>query len=370
MPRPYSRRALLGALGALGAGAVLGGCKGDNGVPPNSGSATSAGAGAAGTVGSGSAEAVAAASGTASGSGTAGSSGSPGSSGTPSATPSPTRTVQAATGKVQVPASPSRVVVLGTAELDSALTLGVTPVGAARAALDSGLSDYFPAAWLTPVAQVGVVGAPDLAAIERLEPDLILSSRSTDGSRYAQLSAIAPTVLTETTGASWKEDFQLHAQALNTQSVADAITASYQDHVREVTAALGGSGTTRKQQISLVRFVQGEDPRVIAAKSFLGVLLADVQLGRPSAQNGNTAEVVIPAESKLGEADGSTIFYATYGDPAKAHTNEVLTSPEWKDLGAVKARHAYAVDDQLWFQGVGYFGADLILGQLRRYLGG
>jgi iron complex transport system substrate-binding protein len=357
-----SRRTLLGALGALGAGVLLAGCKGGNQVPPDSGSATSPSPGA-----SGGAEAVGV-TGSGSATGSAGTEGSPSASASP--TPPPTRTVNTATGQVRVPATPTRVVVLGTAELDSALTLGFTPVGAARSALDSGLPDYFPTAWLTPIAPVGVVGAPDLTAIERLEPDLILSSRAADGSRYEALSAIAPTVLTESTGASWKQDFQLHAQALNAQSVADTITTSYQDHVREVTAELGGSGATRKQQISLVRFVQGQDPRVIATRSFLGVLLADVQLGRPASQSGSTAEVVVPAESKLGEADGSTIFYATYGDPTQAHTNEVLGSPEWADLSAVKARRDYAVDDQLWYQGVGYFGADLILGQLRRYLGG
>jgi iron complex transport system substrate-binding protein len=353
MPGAYSRRALLGALGALGASAALAACKGDNRFPPDSGSAASPSSG----TGAGSAGLMAA--------GTR----SPGRhSSSPS--PPPTRTVQTATGPVQVPASPRRIVVLGTAELDSALTLGFTPLGAARPALDGGLPDYFPAGWLSPVAQVGVVGAPDLAAIERLRPDLILSNRSVDGARRQQLSAIAPTVLTDATGASWKQDFLLHAQALGARSVADAITSAYQDHIHEVTAELGGSGATRRQQISLVRFVQGEDPRVIAARSYLGVLLADVQLGRPAAQNAPTEDVAIASPDKLAAADGTTIFYSTYGDPAKAHTDEVLNSAAWKKLAAVKAGRAYAVDDQLWNQGVGYFGSDLILAQLRRYLGG
>ncbi|WP_042364940.1 iron-siderophore ABC transporter substrate-binding protein [Streptacidiphilus neutrinimicus] len=348
MPRAYSRRALLGALGAFGASAALAGCKGDNGFPPDSGSAASPTSSQRG----GGLLAVQAA---------------PGSS---SPSPPPTRTVHAATGPVQVPAAPRRVVVLGTAELDSALALGFTPVGAARPAFDRGLPDYYPTGWLSPVRQVGVVGTPDLAAIKRLRPDVILSSRSVDGTRFQQLSAIAPTVLTETTGASWKQDFQLHAQALDAQSVADAITSAYQGHVREVTAALGGPGATHRQQISVVRFVQDQSPSVIAAHSFLGVLLADVQLGRPAAQNAPTESVPLPTTDQLDAADGTTILYSTYGDPAKAQTNEVLNSSAWKNLAAVKAGRAHAVDDQLWNQGVGYLGSDLILAQLRRYLGG
>jgi iron complex transport system substrate-binding protein len=352
MPGAYSRRALLGALGALGASAVLAACKGDNRLPPDSGSASSPAPG----VGAGPGVLAAHAS----------------SSQSPSASPSPpTRTVQAATGPVQVPTVPRRVVVLDTAALDSALTLGLTPIGAARPALDRGLPDYFPSGWLSPVATVGVVGSPDLGSVARLRPDLILSTRAADGTRYDRLSAIAPTVLTDAAdGASWKQDFQLHAQALDAQSVADAITSAHQEHVREVTAALGGAGAARRHRISLVRFVQGEAPRVVAARSFLGDLLADVQLGRPAAQNADAAEVVLSSMDKLGEADGTTIFYATYGDPAGAHTQQVLTSSAWKDLAAVKAGRAYAVDDQLWHQGVGYFAADLILAQLRRYLGG
>ena len=355
MPGAYSRRALLGALGALGAAAALNACKGDDRLPLDTGAATGS---PAGPDGAGAGPGVVAAGASSSGTGSA------------SASPTPSRTVQAATGKVQVPTSPSRVVVLGTAELDSALTLGVTPVGAARGAFAGGLPDYFPNGWLSPVAEVGKVGAPDLGSIRQLQPDLILSSRATDAGRYSRLSAIAPTVLTESTGASWKQDFQLHTQALNAQTFADAVTSAYQDHVREVTAALGGAGATRKQQISLVRFVEGAEPRLVAAKSFPGVLLADVQLGRPSAQNAQSAEVVISSTDKLGEADGTAIFYATYGDPAKAHTDEVLNSSAWKNLSAVKAGRAYAVDDELWNQGIGYFGADLILAQLRRYLGG
>ncbi|WP_052440568.1 ABC transporter substrate-binding protein [Streptacidiphilus anmyonensis] len=353
MPGAYSRRALLralGALGAVGASASLADCKGDNGFPPDSGSAASP------TSGPGSGGLLAA---------------QASSSGAGSASPSPlTRTVHAATGTVQVPATPQRVVVLGTAELDSALSLGFTPVGAARPQFDHGLPDYFPSGWLTHVARVGVVGAPDLATVKRLRPDVILSSRSVDGARYQQLSAVAPTVLTDSTGASWKQDFQLHAQALNAQSFADAVTSAYQDHTREVTAELGGSGATRRQQISVVRFVQGQDPSVVAARSYLGVLLADVQLGRPAAQNAQTDAVAVATTDKLDAMDGTTIFYSTYGDPAKAHTDEVLNSDAWKNLSAVKAGRAYAVDDELWNQGVGYFGADLILAQLRRYLGG
>lgn len=63
-----------------------------------------------------------------------------------SPTPVPPVTVDAATGPVLVPGEPLRVVVLDTDVLDSALTLGITPVGAALPAADI----RFPAYWPPP----------------------------------------------------------------------------------------------------------------------------------------------------------------------------------------------------------------------------
>lgn len=58
------------------------------------------------------------------------------------------------------PQSYPRVVTLDTAELDSAMTLGITPVGAARAQADSGLPDYWPASRLAGITVVGEIGSP------------------------------------------------------------------------------------------------------------------------------------------------------------------------------------------------------------------
>ncbi|MEU8351340.1 iron-siderophore ABC transporter substrate-binding protein, partial [Streptomyces sp. NPDC048845] len=48
-----------------------------------------------------------------------------------------THVVKTAMGDVKVPDDPKRVVVLDTAELDSAITLGVKPVGATNAGTSS-----------------------------------------------------------------------------------------------------------------------------------------------------------------------------------------------------------------------------------------
>ncbi|MDH6112282.1 iron complex transport system substrate-binding protein [Kitasatospora sp. MAP12-15] len=321
MPRQLPRRALLSAA----AGAALGGCTplgGNAGPPPGA---------------------------------------------TPTAAP-PSSTVLSATGPVAVSATPLRVVVLDTAELDSVMTLGITPVGGCRAAEDQGLPDYWPASRLAEVPIAGTVGDPDFARIRALRPQLILSSQLRDGGHYEALRAIAPTVLSQTTGYPWKANFHLHAQALGRLPEATAIVTAYQGLLAQVSRALGGPAAASGRRVSLVRFVQGGRIRLYGRQNFLGTLLADLQLGRPAAQNVDQFDVEITPD-QLGGADGDILLYATYGDPVAAGTTATLASPGWQALGAVRAHRAFPVDDQLWFQGIGYNGAEQVLAQLQCLLG-
>ncbi|WP_457030382.1 ABC transporter substrate-binding protein [Kitasatospora sp. P5_F3] len=287
---------------------------------------------------------------------------------TPSPAPVPNVTVTAATGEVEVPGAPVRVVVLDTAELDSAITLGIPPVGAARAPADQGLPDYWPAAWRDRITQIGDIGSPDTARIAALDPELILGNQTRDGAYYDALRAIAPTVLTRTTGFPWKENFQLHAQALGRRAQGAVTAAEYDRHVGRATQAIGNAGSGGRR-ISVVRFVEGSPTvRLYGKQNFIGTLLADLQLGRPAPQNVDRFAVEVPPD-RIAEADGDFLFYSTYGDPAKAGTDAVLAGPGWQALGAVQAHRAFPVDDQLWFEGIGYTGANQILAELQHFLG-
>ncbi len=287
--------------------------------------------------------------------------------GTPSAVPAPPVTVNAATGPVLVPGEPMRVVVLDTDVLDSALTLGITPVGAALPARDARYPDYWPTSRTAGIRLVGPAGATDLPTVRALRPDLILSNQARDGDRYDQLRELAPTVLTQTTGAPWKANFQLHAQALSREAAAAAFVGSYQKHTGQVVQALSAAKLSGRK-VSLVRFVEGGGIRLFGRQSFPGTVLSDAQVGRPDAQNVDQSDFEIPLD-QIGKADGDLLLYATYGDPERAGTDAALASPGWQALAAVKAHRAFPVDDQLWFQGIGYTGANYMLEELQRFLG-
>ncbi len=260
-----------------------------------------------------------------------------------------------------------RVVVLDTDVLDSALTLGITPVGAALPARDARYPDYWPTSRTAGIRLVGPAGAPDLPTVRALRPDLILSNQARDGDRYDQLRELAPTVLTQTTGAPWKANFQLHAQALSREAAAAAFVGSYQKHTGQVVQALSAAKLSGRK-VSLVRFVEGGGIRLFGRQSFPGTVLSDAQVGRPDAQNVDQSDFEIPLD-QIAKADGDLLLYATYGDPERAGTDAALASPGWQALAAVKAHRAFPVDDQLWFQGIGYTGANYMLEELQRFLG-
>ncbi|MFF2846998.1 ABC transporter substrate-binding protein [Streptomyces sp. NPDC058001] len=280
-----------------------------------------------------------------------------------------THTVKTAMGDVKVKDAPKRVVVLDTAELDSAITLGVKPVGATQATAGAGFLDYLPESSVKGIKSVGEIANPNLETIAGLKPDLILSSKVRDEKRYAQLSAIAPTVLTETTGYPWKENFQTHADALGRTAEADKVVADYDKRVADVTEALGGKEKAAATEVNVVRFIEGADIRIYGKKNYIATILADVGLGRPAitdkATDGFSYDV---SPEKIDLADADVIFTSTYGDPAKAKATDTMKSGLWKNLKATKSNQVHQVDDELWIQGIGYTAAAKIMDEMRAAL--
>lgn len=279
------------------------------------------------------------------------------------------RTLNTVMGPVDIPVNPERVVVLDTAELDSVLTLGVTPVGAVRADVESGFLDYLPGEELQGIANVGTVAAPNLEQIAELDPDLILSSKVRDEERYDELSQIAPTVFTETTGFPWKDNFQLHAAALGKENEMVEVIRDYENHVAEVTDALGGEEAVAGIEVSMLRFIEGGDTRIYGTDNYIGTLLADVGFSRPAitedAEDGFAVEV---SPEQVDLADGDVVFYTSYGSGESSGEDQAVGGPLWDDMTAVQNDMAFRVSDQLWYQGIGYTAAEEILNELQEHL--
>jgi len=271
-----------------------------------------------------------------------------------------TRTITHARGTTEVPAEPQRVVVLDVGELDSAVALGVTPVGAVRAPVNTGLLSYLQDE-AGGIELVGEIGEPDLEKIAALQPDLILGSELRVADFYDELSAIAPTVFTETVGAVWKDNLALHAEALGETERAGQLLKAYEARADQVGRAVADDIT-----VSVVRFVPGEI-RLYARASFIGTVLEDAGIARPPVQDVDEFDVVVSAE-QIDQAEGDVIFVGTYGDAAETDGPSVLGGPLWTRLPAVRSGDVHEVEDDIWFLGTGVGAAERVLDDLERLL--
>ncbi|MFJ9212496.1 iron(III) dicitrate transport system, periplasmic iron-binding protein FecB [Streptomyces sp. L-9-10] len=276
-----------------------------------------------------------------------------------------THTVTTVMGEVKVGDAPKRVVVLDTDALDSAVTLGITPVGATTVVDKAPFSTYLPEDKLKGIQPVGLIAEPNLEAIAALKPDLILSSKVRDEKNYESLSAIAPTVFSDTTGPTWRKNFDLHADALGRKNEAKKVVADYDAHVKRLTDALGGAAKAKRTKVGFVRFVEGADTRLYLNDTFVGSLFKDLQVGRPANQDttGFSADV---SPEQIDKANADVIFYSTYGDAKKAKETDTVGGPLWKNLDAVKKGTAFKVDDNLWMLGIGYTGAGRVLDAMEK----
>ncbi|MFB9627941.1 ABC transporter substrate-binding protein [Nonomuraea helvata] len=275
----------------------------------------------------------------------------------------PTRTVKHAMGETKVPMTPKRVVVLDTDKLDTMVSLGMAPIGAAQAQENQKWPAYLGSA-LSATKAVGTTQAPNIEAIMALKPDLILGSKFRQAAFYDKLSKIAPTVFTEKVGITWKENFLLDAEALGKKDQAQQLLSAYEKRAEEVGAKFS------KLQVSIVRFMPTEI-RMYGPESFSGIVVGDAGIQRPEPQ-----QLADQADKRFGKlsqeniakADADALFYTAYGDAAAKAQAAVTGGPLWKNLKAVKSGNAHNVDDEIWMTGIGVTAAGKILDDLDKYL--
>jgi iron complex transport system substrate-binding protein len=274
------------------------------------------------------------------------------------------RTVTHAMGETEVPANPQRLVVLDSPFLDAAVALGVMPVGSTEAAAGAGLSPYLLDRLDGDIEIVGLIAEPNLEAVAAARPDLILGAKVRHEALYDELSQIAPTVFTESSGTNWRDGLKITADALGKSDEAEELLAEYDARANEIGETIGASGMTA----SIVRFLPGET-RLYGPDTFSGSVLTDVgfDLGDKGFDANPYSMAQISAE-QIGMADADVIFATTYGGD-RAATAFPQAEALWKALPAVSSGNQFDVEDREWMLGIGLIGANLILDDIEDLLG-
>ncbi|GGS48749.1 MULTISPECIES: ABC transporter substrate-binding protein [Actinokineospora] len=279
------------------------------------------------------------------------------------------RTVTHAMGTAELPERPLRVVALDMTFVDATLALEGEVVGfTTLAGGDDRLPDYFGgdvAKYAPKAVPVGTLSEPNLEKIVELDPDLILSAKVRHEKLYEQLTAIAPTVFSETTGGTWKANLELVGRALGKEDLAKQKIAAYETRAKAVgdavRAAEGANPT-----VSVVRFVDGPT-RIYKDDTYIGVIIGDLGFDKPEAATGTGFNTEI-SDEQIGLMDADDIFVSVYADEAglSAQTKEKFeANPLWGQLKGT----VHEVSDKTWMSAVGLYGANVVLDDIAKVYG-
>ncbi|WP_433854294.1 ABC transporter substrate-binding protein [Streptomyces kronopolitis] len=252
-----------------------------------------------------------------------------------------------ATGtEVKVPAAPRRVVALSEMDLDSALALGVKPVG-----LTAGRGQHGAPAYLADEAKgipvVGAVTGPDIEKVIRSRPDVILAGQTADAQVLAQLRKIAPTVVTIDRNKDWKKSLTLTGKALGKADRAGKFLATYDTEVAALKKDLGARATSK---VSVARY-SAKGTAVMQQGVFISDILKDLGFRRPGVQNQKGEGHSTPiSDENLQQIDGDWLFLGTLSTtgPDAGLLDKLADKPAYRQLGAVRDKHVTMIDGSKW----------------------
>ncbi|WP_313814796.1 iron-siderophore ABC transporter substrate-binding protein [Glutamicibacter sp.] len=283
------------------------------------------------------------------------------------------RSVEHFRGTAEIPAQPLRVAALDPSYVDAALLLGAELVAYTEyRKTGSPFPEYLgDVSSLTDEAvNVGTIAEPDLEKILAAEPDIIISADVRQGPMFDQLQKIAPTIFSESTGPTWKENVVLLGEALGKDEEAKKAVADY-----EARAAAVGKEIMEKDKdttYSLIRFAGEDTARLYATDSFIGEIMTDMGIPRPEGAPDTTESIFVPlSPEEILKADAKVIFQSTWapegaeGDASRAQEEKFTSNPLWKKLNG----EVMPVDDSIFLSSVSLQGAGEVITQVAEHFG-
>lgn len=273
------------------------------------------------------------------------------------------RVIQHAFGTTHIEGSPSRLVTLYQGATDTAVALGLAPVGAVESWIDKPMYPYLRNA-LADTRYLGLETQPNLEGIAWLQPDLIVGARYRHEQIYPLLSRIAPTVVPDT-AFDFKAMLQLIGNASGRQAQANQLLQRWEQRTETTRAQLADRlGQHWPQQAAVISF--RADHARIYYDSFARRILDEIGFERPESQNKPGWGIKLTSLESIPAMDADVIFiFMRQQDPAVQRTFERWQQhPLWQNLSAVKKGQVYLVDPVTWNMGGGILAANRMLDEL------
>ncbi|MFW3615353.1 ABC transporter substrate-binding protein [Billgrantia antri] len=278
------------------------------------------------------------------------------------------RRVEHALGEARIKGEPRRIVTLYQGATDSALALGLGPVGVVESWLERPIYRYLRDELPAEVRYLGLETQPDLEAVARLAPDLIVGARYRHADVYPLLSRIAPTVIAGT-AYDFEAMLMLLGEATGREAEARELLADWHERVADFRCrAAARLGDAWPQRVSVVSF-RGDHVRLYY-DGFARHILDQLGFQRPEGQEGAGWGVKLVSRESLPALDADAIFVFMRDDPAVVELHrDWTTHPLWQRLEAVEQGQVHRVDPILWSMGSGILAANRLLDELYVHYG-
>ncbi|NKQ19415.1 ABC transporter substrate-binding protein [Brevibacillus laterosporus] len=275
-------------------------------------------------------------------------------------------TIEHAMGKTEIKGTPQRVVILTNEGTEALLELGVKPAGAVKSGVGDGWYPHIKSE-MDGVTELGDESQPNIELIASLKPDLIIGNKGRHEKIYDQLKSIAPTVFSTDLAGQWKENFKLYAKALNKEEEGKKSMAAYDKHVEEIKTKLGDKANIK---VSVVRFLPNA-VRIYQKDTFSGVMLKDLGVARPAAQDKDNFMEVVTKE-RINDLDGDVMFFfnADYDEKKGGTKNqqEWMNDPLFQNLHVAKKNTAFQVNEIIWNTSGGIKAANKMLDEFVTFI--
>lgn len=269
------------------------------------------------------------------------------------------RRVKHALGETEVPKKPQRIASLTPSATDSVLALGLTPVLATTSWKEENSSSYL-AQQLKGVKLLRQAGTLNLEEVLAAKPDLIFAS-SRDARLYGQLSKIAPTVCIPLDVSGDRENRILDiGDVVGRPAEAAARRDEYRMYVADAAKLIAGYAAN--QPVVFLRFRRNTCVIYTRATMFGPLLFDQLKLTpdpiMPIAMPGGGWDVL--SVERISQLTAEHIFVVADLD-SEVYLNQVMDTPIWRELPAVKHNHVHRVASSTWLSGDGILGCEAIV---------
>ncbi len=258
---------------------------------------------------------------------------------------------------------PERLVTLFQGATDTAVALGLKPVGVVESWVEQPMYRYLRPA-LPNVQYLGLETQPDLESIAWLKPDLIIGARNRHTLIEPLLSRMAPTLIADQL-YDFKALLRSMGRATGRDARAQQLLAHWQRRADDFRRKMADQlGDRWPPTVSVISF-RSNHARIYYG-GFARTVLDDLGFRRPKAQQQPGWGIKLTSQESIPAMDAQAIFiFMVASDEAVMDTYRTWTHhPLWQQLQAARHHDVFRVDPVTWNMGGGYLAANRMLDDL------